>query len=380
MGARYVIAAAALALLSGGSTASAGRWRLERVDPPSPSLAAVLNDVSCPSSDSCMAVGWYRTSFTDTEREPLAEHWDGHRWSALTPPAPKVGRFSQDFLSAVSCLSSNSCVAVGYGASRSGDRGLLTESWDGSSWTVQQTPSGYVNFRALSCSSSTACTAVIAQLVERWDGSTWTEQTLPNLDNPYLTGVSCTGVSSCIAVGSQQLGANERRSTPLVVRWDGSRWSIVETPEPRRAWTSGLGPISCSSPTACTALGGYLTGARSAERAFMERWNGRRWLIQRLASPGRGRSASLLGVSCPSARTCTAVGQYTRGRRDYWTFAERWSHHRWSVQQTPNARGAFRSTLSAVSCPTPGLCFAVGYASHVHPRAATKSPLAERYS
>ncbi|MFL5824348.1 MAG: hypothetical protein ACJ764_13005, partial [Solirubrobacteraceae bacterium] len=115
------------------------------------------------------------------------------------------------------------------------------------------------------------------------------------------------------------------------------------------------------------------------EKGFVERWNGSQWTIHQLPRLRPGRYGLLLSISCPSARTCTTVGQYTKGGRDYWTLAERWSRGHWHVQHTPNPRGAIRSSLSAVSCPSSRVCTAIG-AMRVQDSARTKSPLAEEYS
>jgi hypothetical protein len=40
----------------------------------------------------------------------------------------------------------------------------------------------------------------------------------------------------------------------LVETWDGSTWSIV--PSPDTGYIDGLIKVSCTSPSACTAVGG----------------------------------------------------------------------------------------------------------------------------
>jgi hypothetical protein len=48
-------------------------------------IAVVLNGVSCPSSISCTAVGYY---FPGSGRQALAEHWNGTAWSIQHTPNP----------------------------------------------------------------------------------------------------------------------------------------------------------------------------------------------------------------------------------------------------------------------------------------------------
>src|SRR5689334_2128594 len=71
----------------------------------------------------------------------------------------------------------------------------------------------------------------------------------------------------------------------------------------------------------------------------------------------------LLGVSCPTATRCVAVGAQGTGDSLYGgtaSLAEHWSGDHWSVVSTPNPSGAAYVSPNAVDCPTPTSCFAVG--------------------
>ncbi len=105
------------------------------------------------------------------------------------------------------------CTAVG-SYSNGGNSVTLAERWDGTSWTVQPTPSPGQNdnLTSVSCTSDIACTAAGYEnnagtqvtLAERWDGTSWTVEPTPSLSpNPYNTlfGVSCTSPAACTAVG-----------------------------------------------------------------------------------------------------------------------------------------------------------------------------------
>ena len=58
-------------------------------------------------------------------------------------------------------------------------------------------------------------------LVEHWDGSAWTIEPSPNPPavGAYLTGVSCTTATACTAVGHYQNGLN--MDVTLVERYTG---------------------------------------------------------------------------------------------------------------------------------------------------------------
>ena len=94
-------------------------------------------------------------------------------------------------------------------------------------------------------------------LVERWNGHAWSIVPSPNQgsgDN-LLLGVSCTGPSACVAVGDYVNTSNAQQT--LVESWNGHGWSI--TPSPNRGNSSNdLNAVSCSGPTSCVAVGDYV--------------------------------------------------------------------------------------------------------------------------
>jgi hypothetical protein len=84
-------------------------------------------------------------------------------------------------------------------------------------------------------------------------------------------------------------------------------WSMVHSPN-RGAAANSFDGLSCTSKSACMAVGSYLNGL-GAQRTLAESWDGTRWSV--LRSPNRGRAAkgnALFGVSCASPRACMAVG------------------------------------------------------------------------
>jgi hypothetical protein len=287
-------------------------------------------------------------TFTTGPSKTLAEHWDGMGWTIQTTPNRTGGQNSA--LSGVSCTSATGCTAVG---------GALAERWDGTSWTIQTTPPGG-SLSGVSCTSATACTAVglstnsadlVVTLAERWDGTAWTVQTTPNPpdSSPVLSGVSCTSPTACTAVGEYISGQTQ---ATLAERWDGTAWTIQPTPNPNAGQSNFLSGVSCTSATACTAVGS------SSGRTLAERWDGTAWTIQPTPNPTTGVS-ELSGVSCTSPTACTAVGDNTSNQTQV-TLAERWDGTAWSIQPTPNPTGPQFSALSGVSCTSANACTAAG--------------------
>jgi hypothetical protein len=291
-----------------------GVWAIQ----PTPAIPGPggLRAVSCPHANVCMAVGDLQAA--DFNSVTLAERWDGSRWTIVpspTPGPPSPGAT----VASVSCPTRESCVAVGYGGSPV--ELTLALHWNGARWSIVPTrdPPGTIfsAFSAVSCTAPDACTAagsVITPsgrkaLVERWDGRTWEIQATPAPPGPTdwsLFGVSCTTQRLCTATGATLL-PNGEAGSPLAERWEGSTWQLQPTPKHPGGEPSGLGEVSCPTPRACTALGGYRQSP-GVYPSFTERWDGGGWSVQPIATLPPPLVAGLSSVSCPGPRVCTAVG------------------------------------------------------------------------
>ena len=170
-----------------------------------------------------------------------------------------------------------------------------------------------------------------------------------------LLAVSCPARRACVAVGI----ANLNNQQMLAERWNGSSWSVMHLPVPAGATSGGLTGVSCTSASACTAVGSY--GTPSGGGPVAERWNGHSWAIQPMPSPGSG-GVPLAGVSCASSTSCTAVGYYDFGVVGFTasTLVEHWDGSSWAIQPTPPV-GDPGSDLTSVSCPSASACTAAGY-------------------
>ena len=173
------------------------------------SAGTFLTGVSCPSPTSCFAVGSYDVSGTE---KSLVEHWNGSAWGVMTRPNPTGATTS--YLVGVSCPSPNSCFAVGSYQTTGGAEKSLLERWDGSTWGVMNSPNraSYVTLHGVSCPDTANCYAVgyydnnfpvVKGLVEHWvHGSPWSIMTSSNPStDTELAGVSCPTPTSCVAVG-----------------------------------------------------------------------------------------------------------------------------------------------------------------------------------
>jgi hypothetical protein len=264
-------------------------------------------------------------------------------WSLQTTPNP--GGFGNN-LETVSCLSSTECIAAGE------SNGPMAERWDGAGWSPMPTPAAWVEVDSVSCTSSVACTAVghteTSTFVMRWDGTEWKIQKSPNktgASHSLLHGVSCTSATFCVAVGNYQ---NDKGWYPLAEVWDGTEWKIQEMPSPIGTAVNYVYDVSCTSSTACTAVGYTPHGT------LAERWDGGEWKVQKTPPGGSGFD----GVSCTSSMSCIAVG-HTLSIEE--TYAARWNGTEWKTLGTLNPPGALRAELSSVSCVSISACAAVGW-------------------
>ena len=210
-----------------------------------------------------------------------------------------------------------------------------------------------VAFHGVSCTSATDCMAVgwsaaggrPAPLAKRWDGTTWTAQSIPlpsGAMQAWLEGVSCTSATDCVAVGSYEDGSNPDVHGGLIEHWDGATWTRQTFIDPSTDGVTALHGVSCSSASACTAVGTFYAGGRRF--TLVERWDGSAWRQQLTTDTPVLGDNRFLGVSCPSSSTCTAVG----------TVVERWNGTTWNVQQTPSTE------LAGVSCASTSICTALG--------------------
>ena len=333
------------------------------------SLESELYGVSCSSASACTAVGDDENS-ADTSVS-LAERWNGTAWAVQSTPTPTGSQAT--YFDAVSCFSASACTAVGNYVSSAGISVSLAERWNGTSWSVQSTPnpSGATGsfLEGVSCTSASACTAVgyyltsgtFQTLAENWNGTAWSIQSTPTPSGSiggFLNGVSCTSASACTATGFYETSTSE---LTLAEGWNGTAWAIQSTPAPTGATAAELYGVSCTSTSACTAVGNYVTSA-GATVTLAERWNGTAWSVQSTLTPSGAIAGYLNGISCTSASVCTGVGWYETSPGAYETLAENWNGTAWSVQSTPNPSGASASYLLGVSCTATPSCTAAGYA------------------
>jgi hypothetical protein len=110
----------------------------------------------------------------------------------------------------------------------------------------------------------------------------------------------------------------------LVESWNGAAWSVVPGPSPSVAYLYG---VSCASARSCKAVGDYASSI-GVFRTLIESWNGTAWSLVPARSPS---AAHLYGVSCALAKPCRAVGEYTDENGVVQALVESWDGTDWSI-------------------------------------------------
>src|SRR5205823_3692563 len=137
---RYLYGVAVALLVAGvlvgtaaGATTTSSQWIVVA----SPH-AGTLNGVSSRAPNDVWSVGFFWSQQAGAYRS-LADHWNGSVWKATLPPPGMPGN---NVLNAVSGTSSSNVWAVGYQTKRyqSYPTVPLAEHWNGTKWTVARTP------------------------------------------------------------------------------------------------------------------------------------------------------------------------------------------------------------------------------------------------
>jgi hypothetical protein len=134
----------------------------------------------------------------------------------------------------------------------------------------------------------------------------------------------------------------------LVVRWNGSTWSIVPSPNANTANTNALTAVDASASGNAWAVGTYSDGTRF--HTLIERWNGSTWTIVPGPDPGTG-DAALGGVVALSANEAWAVGGYSTASRAE-TLAIKWDGAQWTQVPSDNPGTVYNALLSVAASPS----------------------------
>ena len=337
-----------------------GGWKV--VTSPNPGVPDGLSSVAAVSANDVWAVG---TSGTQSSNGlTVIEHWNGTQWSVVTSPNPGT---EYNTLTGVAVVSASDVWAVGWQASM-GVAQTLTEHWNGKQWSVVSSPDpgamgdqlfGVTAVSATdvwavgSVQNNTATGPVVQTLIEQWNGTRWSVVKSPNLSSQTsgFSGVAATSATGILAVGYSVNSSNVWQT--LTEQWNGKQWSVVSSPSPG-SQINYLSGVTATSATNAWAVG------YADNQTLTEHWNGTQWSVVTSSGPG-SVSNSLVAVAVISANNVWSVGYYQGSDYVSHTLTERWNGTRWSVVSSPSP-GTINTQLSGVAATSATDVWAVGHA------------------
>ncbi len=347
-----------------------------------------LEGISCASASFCVAAGYYDNAAGDSQN--LLVTWDGSSWTIDDSASFSSSGPQQDYLSSVSCASPSFCVAAGYYRNAAGESQNLLLTWNGSSWTLDDSASlstsiSDVNLlTSVSCASASFCVAAgyyennageIQNLLLTWNGSSWSLDAAASLSTSAteinsLEGISCASASFCVAAGTYLATSSGSSEHNLILTWNGSSWSLdaAASLSTSSSQDNQVTSVSCTSPSFCIVAGSYRSNVNVTKDPFLTQnfilsWNGTTWSLDDAASLSTSamQTNQVNAVSCTAPSFCVVAGYY-EDSSGIWNLILTWNGFSWSLDAAASLDiyGSQEDQLNAVSCVSSEYCLATG--------------------
>jgi hypothetical protein len=241
------------------------RWTI--VPSPSPFIGTndtdVLSAVAAIGSDDVWAVGYYADD-SGINSHTLALHWNGSAWGVVPTPDPS----RVNYLYGVAAIAPNDIWAVGFFSDAQSTSHSLTLHWDGNFWSQIPNP-GVSALRGVDAVSSNDVWAVSeGSEFLHWDGHNWTLLYGPQRFVGYLEAVAAVSSNDVWVVGYKQVLYDQNTVT---LHWNGSKWSLIQAVNPHDE--AGFYGVTALAPDNVLAVG-FQSG-----KPLVEKWDGRRWSV-----------------------------------------------------------------------------------------------------
>jgi hypothetical protein len=220
----------------------------------------------------------------------IVEHWNGRRWR-IVPTATLHGPVT---FTSIKAISASDVWVVGYIGCRTY---TIAEHWDGTQWTIVTTPNPDDNSNSLLGLSVTSTDDIWAVgetgggqgcgsghgdklhrqlLTEHWDGTTWSA-TLPGIKGGHLNAVAGISSDDGWAVGVKPPGWYYG-GIGVVLHRSGASWTRTHSPQPRKSDLDlNLLSIDATSPTDAWAVGYSEKNDARTTYPWLQHWDGTRW-------------------------------------------------------------------------------------------------------
>ena len=311
-------AASAATTQVAAAAACDGQWQLVQSYDHSQQYGEIdsLNSVAALSAGDEWAVGSW-TQYPDAYTfHTLVEHWDGSSAGWALVPSPNALAINS-YLYGVAALAPDDVWAVG-GTDQSGPPyQSLVEHWDGTSWSIVSPASFPGVLYAVVALGPGNVWAVGTEgypgrgLIEHWNGTAWTPTYLRF--GAVLRGVAAVGPRAIWTVGQRYGRTNPFGDTTLTMRFNGNVWTQVPSPNPLSGsdtdqnWLTSVSAVAANDIWAVGRYGKHDGGP--LDQTLVEHWNGSRWSV--VPSPDPGGSSlddDLWGVAARGSGDVWAVG------------------------------------------------------------------------
>jgi photosystem II stability/assembly factor-like uncharacterized protein len=228
----------------------------------SPAGAVTVVAVQCFSGSNCVALATDGNLYWPAVTSDAGRVWQ--RGSSL-PPGFTGAR-------GLTCPTEQDCMVAGYTPTTPGHANgtIAVTTTGGMTWMTAMVPAGTGLLHAVSCLTAQSCVAVGTNTTTDSDivpgsgvaltsedgGQSWATATIPTGLNDGF-GISCLGLASCVAVGTTwTMPVDATQLTPLA--------GIVTTSNKAQTWhtprsqyvPSGLTGVDCAVAPTCIAVGG----------------------------------------------------------------------------------------------------------------------------
>ena len=274
-------------------------------------------------------------------------HFNGTNWTAF--PVPLIGGDNTSRLGGVADFSPTNAWAVGTINIGLPNPNQVIEHFDGSAWSVAPGPAFLPNdqpsLQALTARAPNDMWAAgfiltnnaqsLFPLFEHYNGSSW-KAVDTQVNNGTMFAISADASNDVWAVGTVAFGST------LIEHFNGKAWTVVASPNAGLGWNV-LNGVVAIAPNDVWAVGYYTKNVNSTRPALtlVEHWDGTKWSI--VPSPNVGpnsvyQSNQFYGVTAVSANDVWAFGSFfaADGSEQQSTLVEHFDGTSWTIVPSPN--------------------------------------------
>ncbi len=317
-----------------------GQWNVVS-SPNNGTYGSVLNGVTAISSTDAWSVGYYDTS--TLENQTLTEQWNGTAWNIVASPDPSGNTGSS--LYGIAAIAANNVWTVGYYFNSSGVFTTLIEEWNGTKWSIVSSPNRGTDGSTLTGISAISATNIWAvgqsfsgstasTLVEHYNGTKWSIVSSPNVEgqSSLFTSVKAVASTNVWAVGESYNA--QYASQTLTEHYNGTKWSIVASPNPQTSANYLEGVAAASSKSVWTVGGD--AGSNGRSQTLVEKWNGSLWSVIPSPNPSSSVLDQLNSITVVGTKNIWAAGIQEDSSGNTLTLTENWNGTKWIVVVSPN--------------------------------------------